>query len=883
MKHIFLFKAGVVYNMGQKNWKNRFRVACDKVKLYMTMYNNKYSIVNTFIVGTIVSIIAIFIDYNNILSAIFTASKSRIPIIVLALIGILLVLLCIKYKLLKTVKYPLINRFDYALFLSTISLILYKISSCFNYINLTDKISWINYFVLVLLFLLVYRIIQMCKNCGEKKKSTVVDLKQVIDDEVAYDSPFVIREKAVGYDLLNREYFVKELSDLIKSYISEERFVIGLEGSWGSGKTTFLNSLVDCIDKDEQFIIVDDFEPWLSENKESLLNNLINTILIKSKLEIPKKDIDFFIKSISELVLGKKYFTSIIDILKSHEDDQIKNVVFDINYLIEKSNKKIVFIIDNLDRLRPENIFLVLNIINNVLDFNNLIIILSYDKKEIGKSLESINISSSYLDKIVQKKIILPLMRPEDMYNIYLKTILKLLNSSNIEHSTNDVKLFVEILSNNQVGLREFKRFVNTSILPFIFNSRKISIIDFLVLEYLRSSNIELYNYIYVNQEYFISSDQGMGMVFRYMDEESMNAKINSVFDNAGIKQNLEGQLLSLSFPNVKNYIDNKKRYKNIVQNSRHNPEYIEIQKNKRVSSGKFFNLYFTNMTNNNSEVVDITKDFIGYVKEYYKESQCMDECLEQILKLDKELQLEMLINLSYYIDEFSTEECYFLAKLFLDSYFSFSNYKTFLALDTENRVSIIISLLIENVSMSEFKNLLGNYTKELKSLTMISNVIYWLEHSSNENNKEKIEFLEEKTENLIINVLEGDFDLFNSQSYTRKNVLQIYRYLQEKGQLKRYKKFLEANLNEFTYFKILNILVVIQKGDSGFYYSMNEAFETLIDIDGIKVYQEKVTPKNEKQELLNEVLEVYLNKVKDENGEYTVKRTNPVDLSSVD
>lgn len=170
-------------------------------------------------------------------------------------------------------------------------------------------------------------------------------MKQVIDDEVGYDIPFVIREKAVGYDLLNREYFVKELSDLIKTYISEERFVIGVEGSWGSGKTTFLNSLVDCIDKDEQFIIINDFEPWLSENKESLLNNLINTILVKSKLEIPKKDIDFFIKSISELVLGKKYFSSIIDILKSHEDNQIKNIVFDINYLIEKVIKKLFLLL----------------------------------------------------------------------------------------------------------------------------------------------------------------------------------------------------------------------------------------------------------------------------------------------------------------------------------------------------------------------------------------------------------------------------------------------------------------------------------------------------------------------------------------------------------
>ncbi|OWW57412.1 hypothetical protein B645_13345 [Enterococcus hirae 88-15-E09] len=221
------------------------------------------------------------------------------------------------------------------------------------------------------------------------------------------------------------------------------------------------------ISENKDFVVVDDFEPWLSENKEALLNNLLNTILIKSNLDIPSREIDVFIKTISELVLGKKYTKPIINIIENFDQKRESNMISDINYMINKTGK-IIFIVDNLDRLKPDNVFLILNIVNNVLNFDNLIIILSYDEEELSKSLERINVSPHYLNKIVQKKIVLPVLSKTQAKTIYYQTFTKLLKGKNLEYNSTDIQDFVNIITDNQVNLREFKRFLNSSVLPFV-------------------------------------------------------------------------------------------------------------------------------------------------------------------------------------------------------------------------------------------------------------------------------------------------------------------------------------------------------------------------------------------------------------------------------
>ncbi|MDT3393303.1 MAG: KAP family NTPase, partial [Bacillota bacterium] len=659
---------------------------------------------------------------------------------------------------------------------------------------------------------------------------------------------------------------------------SSEKFVVSLEGRWGSGKTTFLNNLIEEVRGDD-FIIIDDFEPWLSESKESLLRNLLNTILMQSNLDISRREIDIFIKITSELVLGKKYVNPIINVIENIEQNHISNITSDINYMIDRQGKKILFVIDNLDRLKPDSVYLVLNIVNNILNFHNLIVILSYDRDELENGLKSINISSKYLDKIVQQKLVMPPVKKSDRNNIYSRAIKNLLDSKNIEYNIEEVNKFSEILSDNQVGLRDFKRFLNSSIIPFVLNSRKIAIIDYLVIEFIRIYDGTLYEDIYRNPSYFISSDIGWENSFKYVNSKEIDQEMNDLFKNIGIEDNLTGKLLQFSFPFVENYLKYKANYKNTINDSRNNPVYQNIQKNKRISSGKFFDLYFTKDTNPDANMIDLVSNFV----EKHQTEKYIQYEIDLILGLDEDVQIEYLPNLSLYVEEMSSKQRYIRGKLFLKNYFRFEDFKGFLTLNTRNRLALVISELLEGSEQNEFENIFHDYIFEPKYLTMVSDIRYWLEHSVRRDNKEKLEYIDAEFKDSIERILSQKVNLFEGNRYIRLNALQIYFYLEKTNASSRYKEYLQNCMNEETYFRILSDLVGITEGSQVYSYAMRDNFENMVDVDLLKNYNERVESINERQDLLKKVFENQLSGIKDEYDNIAIHLNESIDLSMVD
>ncbi|MGM0324127.1 hypothetical protein IGJ18_001634 [Enterococcus sp. AZ078] len=848
---------------------------------YFIIYNKKYSIVNTAILGTVLTCLAVFIDNKNSISILL----SKVPINIIPaffLLGvILLILFFIKYKLLKSIKYPLTNRFDYLLLLTIVTSLLFTSVSLLIKSNLPYKILFIKCLLIILFILLIVRILNVGK-IFEEKESTIIDLKEVINGEISYDKQFLIRENAVGYDLLDRKNQINDLIEIMKEYNSAEKFVIGLEGAWGSGKSTFLNNMKKNISQNKDFVVVDDFEPWLSENKEALLNNLLNTILMKSNLDIPSKEIDVFIKTISELVLGKKYTKPIIKIIENIDQKRESNIISDINYMINKNGKKIIFIVDNLDRLKPDNIFLVLNIVNNVLNFDNLIIILSYDEEELSKSLERINVSPHYLNKIVQKKIVLPVLSKSQARTIYYKTFISLFDGKNLEYDAADIQSFVNILTDNQVSFREFKRFLNSSVLPFIFNSRKISIIDYLGMEYIRMFNNDLYKTIYSNSHYFISSDKGINEILGYIDNEEFDDEMNTFFEKVGIKKDIYGNLLGLSFPYVKKFLESQVDYKKYVNNSPKNPSYQKVQFNKRISSAKFFDLYFTEYTNYDSELNDSVKDFIKKINRNFQNEGILNKLMNFILSKDDKSQTEFLSVFSLQLSELQPNVTKQLAILFLKNYFSFGDYKEFLIMGTKLRAAQIISELIENLDEDDFQSIVGPEIINYEKIIMILNIRYFLKNSV-KIARNNLKYLEQEIYNFVEKLLDSEFDLFEKDVYIRKHSIKIYGYLEETGSSDKFKNYLNNCINEENYFRILNDLVTVNSDYLGVVYSMISGFEKMIDIEKLRSYGNVVQPVNEQQILLKKVFENHLEKEKEELDEIGIRLVSPVGLGVVD
>lgn len=86
------------------------------------------------------------------------------------------------------------------------------------------------------------------------------------------DSPITKKDK----DLLNRFPLAEKISELIKNHQNDESFVIGIEGRWGSGKTSFVNLIRQEL-KDNVFMI--NFNPWNFTGQNELIEDFFASLI----------------------------------------------------------------------------------------------------------------------------------------------------------------------------------------------------------------------------------------------------------------------------------------------------------------------------------------------------------------------------------------------------------------------------------------------------------------------------------------------------------------------------------------------------------------------------------------------------------------------------
>ena len=102
-------------------------------------------------------------------------------------------------------------------------------------------------------------------------------------------------------DLLGRDTFSKMVADVIVSYESEESLVVGILGSWGDGKSSTINMIVEKIEgnKEKQNYIVVRFSPWNYSSQNDLISLFFNE-LCASVLRQPIGEGEKIIRAIIE-------------------------------------------------------------------------------------------------------------------------------------------------------------------------------------------------------------------------------------------------------------------------------------------------------------------------------------------------------------------------------------------------------------------------------------------------------------------------------------------------------------------------------------------------------------------------------------------------------
>ncbi|RST92248.1 hypothetical protein CBF33_04625 [Vagococcus lutrae] len=883
-----LLKYTKFINLRRYRLRDRLKRNKEKFKMSLKDINERYSLINCLLWSTVLSLALFVIDKKNLVtSRIGGLEDFLIAVIFIILIGIVLLS---KLNLNKLMEYPFVNVIDKYLFIALGVTLIMQVIFFIGYENMFNY-TWVNLLVISIVLVLIYNRINKIVLEKQVLESSVVDLQDILEGKVTTDKPFLVRESEVDYDLLSRDILISDLVNWIKNYQSNERFVVGIEGEWGSGKSTLIENVISTIkseDTENEFIVIDDFEPWLSENKVALLENLLSRILRNPQLKISDEDVSKIIDNFTNLIFGRKFS---IDFKFGEKDTEhsAKQIIADINKIIAGNNQKIIFIIDNLDRISSDNMLLLFNIIQNVLDFNNLIVIMSYDEHEVESVLQEKKISSGYLNKLVQKKVVLSPPNEDLLLNIYVQTIDSLATIFKSDTFRNyridEIQRFLQVLvSNNQLDMREFKRLLNSAIIPVLSSSSKY-LLDQLVIEYIKFSNFTLYNQILVNADYFISVDRGTYSRFSYYRDDELDCLFNTFYEDLEekyIKGDYELKLLALIFPNINIYSNGHKRnYKNAVSGFRSSPDYIEIQKNKRICSGKFFELYFTLNYNYNSAIIDsIDASMMGLKRK----SIIIPKIVEGIIKYPANAQHDFIENFEYYIDELENNELTQFAIELLDQYFDFKSNRVFFGLDIDERIAIVVSKIFEKIDFKDYCDILDMYIEDPRYLAAMDRVKHWLDQSHTSDNTEKMDYIKSKQENYIDELLSTDAsNLFDSAIYSQGNVRPVVKYISERDDFD-HREYINQSLNSDTVFRIINDLIGVSSGSPNSYtYHIVSNPDEHADVKAVEDVLTNTEPKNEKEQFIKEVFQEYLTGEKDMFGTPKgIKTTESKDLRFV-
>jgi len=270
----------------------------------------------------------------------------------------------------------------------------------------------------ILLFQLFFVIISLSRYTIKSPfiYGSKIDSNQLIVE----DEPWVKGKS----DKLNRLKAAKALSKEICGREKSNSYAYGVVGGWGDGKTSFLN-MVEYSLKDEEGVIIIHFNPWKSSSPKSIQKDYFLTL--KTGLRFYSSEvlpaIDSYLKSL--LNLTNTRLTNFLEDAMLKESDLLSKYD-EVNTAIKRINKKIIIIIDDIDRLDSNEIIEIIKIIRNSANFSNTIFIAAYDKGYLNNAIRAFSEykHSLFVEKIFQHEIFLPTY-PSIILENELKKILK--------------------------------------------------------------------------------------------------------------------------------------------------------------------------------------------------------------------------------------------------------------------------------------------------------------------------------------------------------------------------------------------------------------------------------------------------------------------------
>ncbi len=266
-------------------------------------------------------------------------------------------------------------------------------------------------------------------------------------------------------------------------FVSEqpESIIVGLSGLWGSGKTSFLNLTEKKLSGfriNGNTVTTIRYVPWRVKNRESLISDFLPMLVETIKREASKdpslrgqtskllKNVKKYAKTLKYVetglrpigkalsAVGLSDLERIVKILGSFRNAVNVGSIPNIEKLhqrayrtLEELQIPVVVMIDDVDRLEPEEIVDVLRLVRATAQLPYITFILSYDQVHVIQAIDKVlNVDGQkFLEKFIQLPITVPQISQRQLDTLLEKNISQIIKTV-IDYS--------DLLNNDSIKLR---------------------------------------------------------------------------------------------------------------------------------------------------------------------------------------------------------------------------------------------------------------------------------------------------------------------------------------------------------------------------------------------------------------------------------------------
>ena len=353
---------------------------------------------------------------------------------------------------------------------------------------------------------------------------------------------------SIEEDEFGRADFARNLAKSIMGVPAEGGFVFALNAPWGSGKTSTLNMVQDALQKDakvsdgkEEFIIVN-FNPWWFSGGDSLAYDFFGQFSDAMKQEgikNPNRSVEMsriadgldafgaLFGPIASMVVEPhvavtaatggaiaKYLARVVKRMSSDSVKDIHGIRKNIrNLLGNLSDLRVLVVMDDLDRIQPNEMREMFRLIKGVADFPNTIYLLPFDREVVidaiadksGNAKNERNNAEKYLGKIIQMSLDLPPVNSILLHDLFYKKVKCILEPIQPDQWDEHYwrALFREVSGFIQTP-RDMKRLLNSVGATYPMVQGEVNPMDFVAIQGIRTFTPSIYDAVAKNRQLFV-------------------------------------------------------------------------------------------------------------------------------------------------------------------------------------------------------------------------------------------------------------------------------------------------------------------------------------------------------------------------------------------